>query len=236
MKEIITQHGWCLNANMWINLKNEFIKKNFSWQDNERGYFYGEYKDSKWKENSIENNLKIVICHSLGTQLINKNVLKKASHAVLINSFFNFIPTNNRRDLIIRTLNKMERKIKTKELEYLIKEFIERSFLPNKLESNYEELFEINNTGVNSNFLLNDFKKLYIEEQSFDFFSKDCKMLIIKSTQDLILEANSIDNLIRFLNKVQSKKPKVIEISKQGHIVTESVICKIIKKWLDTEI
>ena len=27
MKEIITQHGWCLNANMWINLKNEFIKK-----------------------------------------------------------------------------------------------------------------------------------------------------------------------------------------------------------------
>ena len=233
MNQIITQHGWCLNSNMWINLKDKFQSKNFYWQDNDRGYYYGKFRDSKWKENNKSNNFKMIICHSLGTRLLKKDVLGKASHAVLINSFFNFIPKTNRRNLIIRTLKKMEKKINKKEFESLIKEFITRAFLPNKLENNYQKFLEMDKKFINSKILLDDFKKLYLEVNDYNFFSKDCKILIIKSKDDLILEENSIENLISSLNHSQNKNPEVIEIKGQGHIVEEFKIFNIIKNWLN---
>ena len=235
MKQIITQHGWCLNANMWLNLKNKFKSENFSWQDNERGYFFDAHKDSEWIKNDAIDNPKMVICHSLGTKLMNRDILRKASHAVLINSFFNFIPKNDRRNLIIRTLKRMEQKMKRRELNQLIEEFITRSFLPNKLEDHMKYLLNMTNKDINSNILLSDFKKLYIDETDYNFFSKDCKILIIKSNNDLILEENSITDLISVLNKIQNKNPKIMEIEGQGHIIRDLNIFKYIKKWLNEE-
>ena len=65
MNQIITQHGWCLNAKMWLNLKAKFKSENYSWQDNERGYFYDSYRDSQWGKSDTNNNFKMVICLSL---------------------------------------------------------------------------------------------------------------------------------------------------------------------------
>jgi len=235
MKQIITQHGWCLNANMWLNLKNKFKSENFVWHDNERGYFYDEYKDAEWiKSNSIDE-IKMVISHSLGTKLINREILRKASHAVLINSFFNFLPKNNRRNLIIRTLKKMEKKMHGRDINELIKEFLTRSFMPNKLENNMKDLIKMTNKDINSDILLDDFKQLYLEEKDYNFFSKDCKILIIKSSNDLILEDNSIKDLINILNQIQNKNPEIIEIKGQGHIIKDLNIFKYIKKWLNEE-
>ena len=231
MKQIITQHGWCLNSNMWRNLREEFKTDDLYWQDNERGYFHNIYKDSEWIE---DNNfdIKMIISHSLGTRLIKRNILSRASHAVLINSFFNFIPANNRRNFIIRSLKKMEKKFNPKELKLLIKDFITRSFLPNELEVDFQELLKINNEDINSSLLYSDFKKLYDEDEDYNLFSKDCEILVIKSSNDLILEDNSIKHLIKVLNTIQNKTPKVEEIDGHGHIVKGSEIFNIIKKWL----
>ena len=234
MNQIITQHGWCLNANMWQNLKIKFKEDNFLWQDNERGYFYAKYKDSKWIQNSTtHNNIQMVICHSLGTKLINPKVLRKASHAVLINSFFDFIPKNNRRELIIRTLKKMEKKINPKEIQSLIKEFITNAFLPNPIEDNLQEIFKSKYKEINLKILLDDFQKLYLENRGYKLFSEDCEILILKSNNDSILEENSISNLIRILNQIQNQKPKVIQLDKQGHLIIGNQIFHNIKKWLN---
>jgi len=232
MKQIITQHGWCLNSNMWRNLREEFKPDDLYWQDNERGYFQNIYKDSEWIE---DNNfdIKMIISHSLGTRLIKRNILSRASHAVLINSFFNFIPANNRRNFIIRSLKKMEKKFNPKELKLLIKDFITRSFLPNDLEVDFQELLKINNEDINSSLLYSDFKKLYDEDEDYNLFSKDCEILVIKSSNDLILEDNSIQHLIKVLNAIQKKTPKVVEIDGHGHIVKGFEIFNIIKKWLN---
>ena len=236
MKQIITQHGWSLNKNMWLNLKHKFKSENFYWQDNERGYFYDSYKDSEWIQSNNLDNLKMVICHSLGTKLINRDILRKASHAVLVNSFFNFIPKNNRRNLIIRTLKKMEQKIQGEDLNELIKEFITRSYMPNKLEDHMKDILKLANIDINSNILLEDFNKLYLEEEDYNFFSKDCKILILKSNNDLILEDNSITDLIDILNQIQNKNPKIIEIEGQGHILKDLNIFILIKKWLNEKL
>ena len=162
MNQIITQHGWCLNSNMWLNFKKQF-GDNFIWQDNERGYFLDKRRSSQWIDNRNKNDNRIVICHSLGTQLIDPNILKSATHAVLINSFFNFIPNDNRKKLIMKQLKRMEEKIKTDEVELLIKEFIRRSFFPNPIDDSLNSIYNVKSKDINAMMLLNDFKKLYIK-------------------------------------------------------------------------
>ena len=232
MKQVITQHGWCLNSKMWKNLKLQFKEDNFLWQDNERGYFYNNIKDSKWTINNNIKDYKIIICHSLGTKLVNPEILYQASHAVLINSFFNFIPKNNRRNFIIRSLKKMEKKINTEKIRYLIKDFLNNAFSPNYIEEEFQEILKTDYREINFKLLLDDFKKLYLEDGNNKIFSKDCKILIIKSKNDSILEESSIEDLISTLNQTQTMKPKVTELDKQGHLLTGNHIFNNIKNWL----
>ena len=39
MNQIITQHGWGFDSQIWCESKNQFNKNGWLWQDNERGYF-----------------------------------------------------------------------------------------------------------------------------------------------------------------------------------------------------
>ena len=54
MKQIITQHGWGLNKHFWDDHKVDFLKNNWHWQDNERGYF----QQIIIKQNGLKANLK----------------------------------------------------------------------------------------------------------------------------------------------------------------------------------
>ena len=54
MKQIITQHGWGLNKYFWDDYKVDFLKNNWHWQDNERGYF----QLIIIKQNGLKANLK----------------------------------------------------------------------------------------------------------------------------------------------------------------------------------
>tara|TARA_Y100001970_G_scaffold196569_1_gene239035 strand:- start:13119 stop:13817 length:699 start_codon:yes stop_codon:yes gene_type:complete len=232
MKQVITQHGWCLNSKMWQNLKPKFKEDNFLWQDNDRGYFNNSVNNCKWIRNN-KKDFKIIICHSLGLKLVNQEILKEASHAVLINSFFSFIPKNNRRHFIIRALRKMENKLNPEEIKYLIREFIQNAFLPNDVNIELQEILKTNYQEINLKLLIDDFKKLYLEDRNTKIFSKDCKILIIKSNNDYILEESSIEDLINTLNQIQNQKPKLIELDKQGHLIVGNDIFNKIKSWLN---
>ena len=54
MKQIITQHGWGLNKYFWDDYKVDFLKNNWHWQDNERGYI----QLIIIKQNGLKANLK----------------------------------------------------------------------------------------------------------------------------------------------------------------------------------
>ena len=56
MNQVITQHGWGLDQSFWDNYKVEFQKNGWHWQDNERGYFSKNVKQSKF----IKNNFHII--------------------------------------------------------------------------------------------------------------------------------------------------------------------------------
>ena len=128
MNQVITQHGWGFDKSFWDSYKIEFPKNQWHWQDNERGYFSKNATQSKWIKNNLNSHIKLVLCHSLGFHLIQGNLLYEASHVVFINSFNNFLPSSKKRNLINRSLKRMEKKIMLFEAEVMLKEFIRRSF------------------------------------------------------------------------------------------------------------
>ena len=114
----------------------------------------------------------------------------------------------------------------------MIKEFINKSLSPNHIGPDYQTFPEGNLNFLNSELLLKDFKELYKVNRSVELFSKDCNLLIIKSTKDCILRNTSSNAFINQLNQTQIKKPTVIEIDNQGHLIIGLSIFKLIEKWL----
>ena len=235
MNQIITQHGWGLDKSFWDSYKIEFQKNRWHWQDNERGYFSKNVNQSKWIKNNLNNQIKMVLCHSMGFHLIQKNLLDEASHVVFINSFINFLPSSKKSNLIYRSLKRMEKKILSFEAEDMLKEFIHRCFLPNEININFKNMFYKDLEGLNNNLLLNDLKKLYTHKNSLNSFAKNCEVIVINSKNDLILNDDSRNNFIELLNQTLTKKPTVIELSNQGHCLTNLNFYQIIKKTLDNK-
>ena len=232
MNQIITQHGWGLDKSIWRELKIKMIDNNWFWQDNDRGYFSKLTENSQWKNTNKDESIKLVISHSLGTQLIEPDTIYKASHLVIINSFQNFIPSNSQRNKTIRTLKRMEKKLEKLEFDSVLREFIYRAYLPNSIDKNFQTFLDNKLTKVNASLLQRDFKKLFIEEKPNKLISSSCNVLILKSKNDLILEENSCDNFSKFLNQSQRIKPKLIELKNQGHILHNLDIFKLISQWL----
>ena len=235
MKQVITQHGWGLDQSFWDIYKIEFQKNGWHWQNNERGYFSKPINQAKWIKNNLNDQIKMIICHSLGFHLLEKNLLDEASHVVFINSFNNFLPKSKKRLLIYRAIKRMEKKIIAFETEDMLKDFIDRSFSPNNMTTHFQNIFYKNIGDLNNHLLLNDLKKLYNEKNYLKSLKKNCNVIIINSKKDLILDQDSSNNFIELLNKTLIKKPTVIKLSNQGHCLTDLNIYQIIKRTLENQ-
>jgi len=232
MNQIISHHGWGLDQSIWNSLKEEFIKQNWTWQDNDRGYYSDSCVKVKWIKTDSDKNKKVALCHSLGIHLIEKEIIQEASHIVLVNSFFNFIPTNNESNIILKTLRRMEKKINTLEVRYMLEEFIRRSFMPNQVDIKFKSIFNLNSKQINVKSLLKDFQKLYLHQSTFNLFAEHAEILIIKSKNDFILKEYASNEFIKLLNNSQLNKPKLVQIEDQGHLIDNNCIGKILKDWL----
>ena len=129
----------------------------------------------------------------------------------------------------------MEKRIISFEAEVMLKEFIRRSFLPNNMNINFQNMFYKNLEFLNKNLLLNDLKKLYTDKNSLKPFEKNCNVIIINSKNDLILDQDSSDDFIELLKKTLTKKPTLIELANQGHCLTNLNFYQIIKRILENK-
>ena len=111
----------------------------------------------------------------------------------------------------------METKIKKDETKYMLKEFINRSFMPNHMNNSFKNIFYKSLQSLDKTLLLSDLKKLYINRDFPVFLRKDCKIIFIKSENDLILDNESNNNFLDTLNKTVERKPILIKLAQQGH-------------------
>jgi len=233
MKQIITQHGWGLNKHFWDDYKVDFLKNNWHWQDNERGYFSTNNYQAKWIQSNSKKEIRMTLCHSYGFHLMQKNIFKEATHIILINSFNNFLPKNNKRDFILRSLKRMEKKIIKEESNHMLKEFIYRSFMPNDINNSFKKMIYKSLDNLNKTLLLNDLKQLYIDRDFPVFLKKDCQIIFIKSENDLILDNESNNNFLDFLNTTLDRKPILIKLAHQGHCLNNLNLYEILLNKLN---
>jgi len=173
----------------------------------------------------------MTLCHSFGFHLMQKKLLKDATHIVLINSFNNFLPLSNKRNFILRSLKRMETKIIQDEPKDMLKEFIYRSFMPNHINNSFKNIFYKSIESLNKTLLLRDLKQLYVNRDFPEFLRKDCKIIFVKSENDLILDNESNNNFLDSLNKKLDRKPILIKLAKQGHCLNNLNLYEVL---LDT--
>ena len=232
MNQFISQHGWAFDSSLWIELKKIYIEDDWIWQDNERGYFNRTCLSPKWINDYSLNRKRVIIIHSLGIHLIDRNILLNASHVIFINSFYNFIPDNKDRKLIIKSLERMKKKLNKQEVKHMLNEFYKNSFFPNEINLNNQKKFASKFDNANISYLKNDFCKLNINEKAPLLISKECNVLIIKSINDRIVNHNSSISFIESMRKTQTQEPKILEIENQGHIIDNYKIFNLINNWI----
>jgi len=170
----------------------------------------------------------MTLCHSFGFHLMQKNILKEATHIVLINSFNNFLPLSNKRNFILKSLKRMETKIIKDETKDMLKEFIHRSFMPNHINNSFKNIFYKSLESLNKSLLLSDLKELYINRDFPVFLKKNSKIIFIKSENDLILDNESNNNFLDSLNKKHDRKPILIKLAQQGHCLNNLNLYEIL--------
>ena len=234
MKEIIAMHGWGGDSNQWLNWIDCFQCCDWKWQSVERGYKdIGPYTPG-WHNDLEQTGLKrVAICHSLGSHLIEKEVLSLATHVVLINSFSRFIPSSKENRSIKIALNKMMNAINTPNEPSMLEKFHIKAHKPNQInvELNASNLLRTSESGKLR--LKNDLKLLINSDSLPIGLKSSTKVLIVNSEKDYILANQTKENLAEDLKNHLETLPKIINLKDDGHFITKIENIKNIKQWLE---
>ena len=232
MKEIIAIHGWAGDSYQWADWIELF--KDWEWQTYERGYKDIRLHEPNW--NSTVNQIelqRVAICHSLGSHFIDKQVLKQATHIVLINSFSRFIPIGRKSRSIKMALNTMMNAIDTPNEVTMLRKFHIKAYKPNyiNVESKESNLLNISDSGRLR--LKNDLNLLIHSYSLPNGLNSEAKVLIINSEQDYILANETKEKLAEDLIKHLKIVPTILNFQDEGHSISKIKNIKKIKHWLE---
>jgi len=234
MKEIIAMHGWAGDSHQWSNWEKIFKSCDWEWQTSERGYKDISPHTPKWNHNSNQIELKrVAICHSLGSHLIDKEVLHSATHVVLINSFSRFIPSGKEKRSVTMALKKMMDAINTPKEAAVLRKFHIKAYKPNSIdiESIQSDLLCLSDSGRLR--LKNDLQLLMNSDSLPIGLKNHAKVLVINSEQDYILANQTKEKLAEDLRNHLEVVPNIINLQDEGHSITKIKNIKKVKHWLE---
>ena len=236
MKEIIAMHGWAGDSNQWSNWIDFFKCYDWEWQTVERGYRDIRPHTPKWMNLSNQTGLKrVAICHSLGSHLIDKDVLYLATHVVLINSFSKFIPSGKENRSITIALKRMMSAINTPNELTMLKKFHLKSHKPNDLNDRLTESDFLYLSTSGRMKLKNDLQ-LLINSNSLPIgLNVDAKVLVVNSNKDYILANETKEKLAEDLKSHLKVEPAIMNLQEEGHAISKVNNIKKIKHWLEFE-
>tara|TARA_B100000965_G_scaffold278647_1_gene236431 strand:- start:1725 stop:2453 length:729 start_codon:yes stop_codon:yes gene_type:complete len=236
MKEIIAMHGWGGDSKEWSNWIDLFQGCDWRWQTAERGYKGISPYMPKWCSDGNKSGIKkVAICHSLGSHLIDKQVLESATHVVLVNSFSRFIPSGKENRSIRMALNRMMNTINTQNEPSMLMKFHIKAHKPNAidLESIESTLLHISNFGRLR--LKNDLNLLMNSDSLPTGLNSQAKVLVINSRKDYILANQTKEKLNEDLTNYLEVEPSIINFQDEGHSISKIKNIKKIKHWLELD-
>jgi len=234
MKEVIAVHGWAGDSHQWSSWEKIFKNCDWQWQTSERGYKDISPHTPKWNHISNQVELKrVAICHSLGSHLIDKEVLHSATHVVLINSFSRFIPSGKDNRHIELALNRMMNAINTPKEAAMLRRFHIKAYKPNYIDVRSSESNLLHTSASGGLRLKNDLKLLMNSSSLPIGLNAYSKVLIINSEQDYILANQTKKKLAEDLIDHLETVPKTINLQDEGHSITKIKNIKKVKQWLE---
>ncbi len=100
--------------------------------------------------------------------------------------------------------------------------------MPNEINNSFKNIFYKNLENLNKTLLLSDLKQLYMNREFPIFSKKDCKIIFIRSENDLILDNESNNNFLESLNKTIDPNPILIKLAQQGHCLNNLNLYEIL--------
>ena len=234
MREIIAIHGWAGDSYQWSNWEKIFKRCDWEWQTFERGYKDISPHTPQWNNNSTQvEHKRVAICHSLGSHLIDKEVLHSATHVVLLNSFSRFIPSSKENRPIKLALNRMMNAINTPSEGAMLRKFHIKAYKPKHIDvkSSESNLLDISESGRKR--LKNDLKLLMNSDSLPIGLNSSTKVLIVNSEQDYILANQTKEKLAEDLINHLEAVHKIINFQDEGHSITKIKNIKKVKHWLE---
>ena len=236
MNEIIAMHGWAGNGDQWANWKDLFECSEWEWQTAERGYKGINPYMPKWNNKSNDfYQMKVAICHSLGSHLIDKKVFKLATHVVLINSFSRFIPKGKDHRYVAMALNKMMNAITSPNEAIMLRKFHIKANKPSSISmaSIESNLLHLSDSG---RLRLKDDLKLLMNSDSLPIgLNTNAKVLIVNSEQDHILPNQTRKKFAEDLTNYLASLPRIINLQGEGHSISKIKSIQKIKDWLESD-
>ncbi len=236
MNQIIAMHGWSGDSNNWLFWEQQFKKKGWVWQSNERGYGNNLYREADWintEEAGLINERRVVIGHSLGPHLLKNGILSKATHIVLLCSFGRFIPNKKKAHFLRSALLKMKEKLGTKDEPAMLQKFLIKSFHPEPLPKISSNLITKGLSSEGRERLKKDLELLIHSDGIATKLSPNAKVLVIQGESDAIIEKDSKTSLLEELEEHLFNPPTIWNIPKAGHTILVPGLIEKIRDWLE---
>ena len=231
MKEVIAMHGWSSDSKSWFSWEESFLTNGWVWTSAERGYTSTTAIEPCWSKYS---KTRVVICHSLGIHLIDKSVLSKATHIVLINCFGRFIPIagRERRSLQIG-LKGMQKALETENKNEMLELFWEKANSPNLMQNFKPQVLYKKLSMKGEKKLKTDLELLINTEKLPCDINRNARALVIDGEKDKIVIGSVKHQLFEELSSKLNVKPKHWVLPNQGHLILMQEIINNTRLWLE---
>ena len=234
MNQVIAMHGWAGVSSIWRFWRKNFKMIGWDWMEGQRGYDGKKIFNSfTWRENSVR---RVVIAHSLGLHLISNEIIKNATHIIMLASFGRFIPLGSIGRPQRASLDSMRESLGGRSAISMLRIFLERAAFPHKLSALPPHPLLKNLTEAGQKRLLNDLEILISTTGLPSGFPKQSKVIVFQGDQDKIISPATFQLLTDSLSKGINTPFTYYPLKGSGHsLITKETFFKSYK-WIYEEL
>lgn len=223
--EVIAMHGWASDARCWEPWKPATEPLGWRWQCGERGYGTREPVAPSWTD-AARTGARLVIGHSLGPHLLDREVLCRADAVVLLASFGAFVPPGRVGRRARAALDAMAAKLGNEEDATGML----RKFLANAASPEPADLIPAGPVGgplCGLSRLREDLALLARCEGLPAGFPQEARVLIVEAEDDKIVDTESREMLRGALPDAE-----VVRLKGAGHALLKTNVIGTVLDWV----
>ena len=237
MKQVIAMHGWSGDSQSWRFWAEHFQDNGWTWQSIERGYGHITPYTPTWRKLSSVDcyQRRVVIAHSLGSHLIETELLQQATDVILLASFSRFIPNGIESRLLKTALTSMQKLLGTAEEKTMLNNFLKKACQPESMNAIAAGPITHGLSYEGRKKLEADLELLIQTKNLPKGLSTKTRVLVVQGEEDSIILPSTRNCLIQDLNHHLDQAPTHWLIPKTGHLLMVPELVERVHNWLNSD-